>query len=67
MKTAARKSFDEIGETHVLKNVTVQTKILEGRPADEIIRETEEEKADIIVMAIHDWTGRRRFMFGSVA
>ena len=67
MSEAARKSFQDIVENQVPKGVKVRTKVLEGQPADEIVREAEAEKADIIVTATHGWTGWRRFVFGSVA
>lgn len=63
----ARNALDEIIGKQVPENVTARTNVLAGQPADEIIRETEAEKADIIVMATHGWTGWRRFFFGSVA
>lgn len=67
MSEAARKSFEDIVENQVPRGVVVRTKILEGQPADEIVREAETERVDIIVTATHGWTGWRRFIFGSVA
>ena len=67
MGSAARKSFEEIVENRVPRGMAVRSKVLEGQPADEIIREAEQEKIDLIVTATHGWTGWRRFFFGSVA
>jgi universal stress protein A len=67
MAEAARKSFEEVVENRVPKGVTVRTKVVEGQPADEIVREAQAENVDIIVTATHGWTGWRRFIFGSVA
>ena len=67
MSEAAHKSFENILENRVPKRVAVRTKVLEGQPADVIVREAETEKVDIIVTATHGWTGWRRFIFGSVA
>ena len=67
MAAEARKSFEDVVENRVPKGLTVRTKVLEGQPADVIVREAETEKADIIVTATHGWTGWRRFIFGSVA
>ena len=67
MAAAARKSFEEIVGNRVPKGVAVRTRVLEGQPADEIVKEAEREKADAIVTATHGWTGWRRFIFGSVA
>lgn len=63
----ARTSLDEIVEKQVPESATARTNVLAGQPAFEIIKETEAEKADVIVMATHGWTGWRRFIFGSVA
>ena len=51
--------INEIGE---LENVNVETILLEGHPADELIRYAEEEKMDIIGR-----TGLDRLILGSVA
>jgi universal stress protein A len=67
MSEAARKSFEEIVGNRIPKGVTVQTKVLRGQPADEIVKEAESEKVNIIVTSTHGWTGWRRFIFGSVA
>lgn len=64
---AAHQSFEEIRAEKVPDGVPVRTKVVQGQPADEIVREAESEKADIIVIATHGWTGWRRFIFGSVA
>lgn len=56
--------INEIGE---LKNVNVETVLLEGHPADELIRFAEEEKMDIIVMGMIGRTGLDRLILGSVA
>ncbi len=67
IEDAARKSFEELIRSAVPEDVQVSTKILRGQPADEIIRECENENATAIVIATHGWTGWRRFVFGSVA
>jgi nucleotide-binding universal stress UspA family protein len=64
---AARKSFDGIVAEKIPEGVTVQTKVLHGQAADEIVKEAESEKVDMIVTSTHGWTGWRRFIFGSVA
>ncbi|AYK13868.1 MAG: universal stress protein [Methanosarcina flavescens] len=56
--------INEIGE---LENVNVETILLEGHPADELIRYAEEEKMDIIVMGMIGRTGLDRLILGSVA
>ena len=53
-----------IGE---LENVNVKSILLEGHPADELIRYAEENEMDIIVMGTLGKTGLDRLLLGSVA
>lgn len=53
-----------IGE---LENVNVKSILLEGHPADELIRYAEENGMDIIVMGTLGKTGLDRLLLGSVA
>ena len=53
-----------IGE---LENVSVKSILLEGHPADELIRYAEENEMDIIVMGTLGKTGLDRLLLGSVA
>lgn len=50
-----------------LEGVIVEPVLLEGNPADELIRYAEEEKMDIIVMGTLGRTGIDRLLLGSVA
>jgi len=61
------KAVSYINERGELKNVNVETVLLEGHPADELIRFAEEEKMDIIVMDMIGRTGLDRLILGSVA
>jgi len=47
--------------------IAYTTTVLQGRPADEITRLAEDEKADLITIATHGESGWQRFVFGSVA
>jgi len=67
MTDASRKSLDEVAKNRVSPNLDVRTIVLQGSPADQIVNLADSEKADIIVIATHGWTGWRRFIFGSVA
>ena len=40
--------------------------VLQGKPADEIVKLAEEKDADMIVIATHGESGWERFLFGSV-
>ena len=48
-------------------NVKVESVILEGNPAEEIIDFAEKNDIDLIVMGTHGMTGIPRFLLGSVA
>lgn len=53
-----------IGE---MEGVTVESVLLEGHPADELIRYAEENGMDIVVMGTLGKTGIERLLLGSVA
>jgi nucleotide-binding universal stress UspA family protein len=61
----AEKKFQDFVEAH-FKGMPVKTKILVGRPADEIVNYAREEQMDLVVMG-HSSTGIERAIFGSVA
>ena len=61
----AEKKFNNFVDGH-LKDIPVKSKILIGRPGDEIMNYTRSEKIDLIVMG-HNSTGIERAIFGSVA
>ena len=44
----------------------MQTLVVSGKPAYEIVELAEKEKADIIVIATHGESGWEKFLFGSV-
>lgn len=48
-------------------NVEVESVILEGSPAEEIIGFAEKNDVDLIVMGTHGMSGITRFLLGSVA
>lgn len=47
--------------------ITVETQIVNGRPADAILRAGAEAPADLVVMATHGRSGLQRLWLGSVA
>jgi nucleotide-binding universal stress UspA family protein len=54
--------------THLrAKKLGVRTHMAEGTPAEQIIRVSTEEKADLIVMATHGRTGFQQLWLGSIA
>ncbi|WP_229390638.1 universal stress protein [Methanosarcina sp. DH2] len=71
MREALRKEGNQavnyikgVGE---LEGVVVEPVLLEGHPANELVRYAEEEKMDIIVMGTRGKTGIDRLLLGSVA
>jgi nucleotide-binding universal stress UspA family protein len=62
----ARSSMDDLIEKDLPAGVTVNRQILSGDPALEIVRFSEGNDADMIVMATHGQSGWRRFVSGSV-
>jgi len=50
-----------------MKGINVESVLLEGNPADELIRYAEENGMDIIVMGTLGRTGIDRLLLGSVA
>ena len=49
------------------KGVSVKIEVLEGNPAEEIIKYSKEDKIELIVMSTHGRSGFSRLVFGSVA
>ena len=66
METSAQKSLAQVFEEKIPKSLNCRTLVMQGDPAPQIVRLTDDEAADIIVIATHGLTGWRKFMFGSV-
>jgi len=67
IKESAQKALEDLKKKKLAKAGTVRSVILEGEPAEEIIRVAADEKANLIVIATHGRSGWKRFVFGSVA
>ena len=63
----AANSLQEVVKQRVPKELHTRQIVVQGEAADEIIRISEETKADLIVIATHGQTGWRHLVFGSVA
>ena len=63
----ARADLQELLGKRIPGHLASASRILFGRPADEIVRLAEEEDVDLIVIATHGQTGWGRIFFGSVA
>lgn len=60
---ALNKHRDELAET----NLAVQTRLIEGVPAQSIVDYANEIGAEMIVMGTHGHSGFKRFLLGSTA
>jgi nucleotide-binding universal stress UspA family protein len=67
LRDSASRQLDELAAGLESVDVALETHVVEGPPADEILEYAEQEDFDLIVIATHGRTGVRRFLFGSVA
>jgi nucleotide-binding universal stress UspA family protein len=67
MTQQATRSLEQIEKDRIPTAVKTQKLLALGDAADEIVKRSEKEKADIIVMVTHGWIGWRKWVFGSVA
>ena len=61
----ARESLDYVVE--IAENYPISTRVLEGRPAEAIVRFAEENEINLIVIGTLGKTGIERLLLGSVA
>jgi nucleotide-binding universal stress UspA family protein len=67
LKNQGQRAVDSVKGLGETKGVNVESVLLEGHPADELIRYAEENGMDIIVMGSLGRTGIDRLLLGSVA
>ncbi len=67
LKKEGLQAVDSVKEAGEREGVNVESVLLEGHPADELIRYAEENEMDIIVMGTLGRTGIDRLLLGSVA
>jgi len=67
IKESAQKSLENVKRKRLAKAGKVRSVIIEGEPAEEIIKAAADEKVNLIVIATHGRSGWQRFVFGSVA
>ncbi|RPJ18259.1 MAG: universal stress protein [Desulfobacteraceae bacterium] len=63
----AKESLQEVAQIHFKKGLAFSIKVIQGDPADEIVKLASEEKAGLIVMSTRGSSGRAPYMAGSVA
>jgi nucleotide-binding universal stress UspA family protein len=67
MERQAARYLNRIAKGLTSKGISVETSVLYGKPAEEIVIYVETEKPDLIIMASHGRSGPNRWAFGSVA
>jgi universal stress protein A len=67
IEALAENSLQEVVKQRVPKDLHTRQIVVLGEAADEIIRMSEEEKTDLIVIATHGQSGWQHLVFGSVA
>jgi nucleotide-binding universal stress UspA family protein len=66
IKTRVSEYMDTSAETLKASNIEVQTMVVSGNAAEEIIKAADLIKADLIAMSTHGRSGLRRLAFGSI-
>ena len=67
LEAEAKKAVTFVEEAGKVSGVKVEPVILEGHPADRIMKFAEQEDMDLIVMGTLGRTGLDRFLLGSIA
>lgn len=67
LEKLADGALRRVGEAAKVAGVSCTTTIRHGGPAEEVLEESREWGADIIVLATHGRSGLARFLLGSVA
>jgi nucleotide-binding universal stress UspA family protein len=66
LKKQGQQAVNYVKSLGERKEINVETVLLEGHPADELIRYAEEERMDIVIMGTVGKTGLDRLLLGSV-
>ncbi len=67
LKATAEALMENLEKQCIEKGMAVTTRVVSGTPYREIIKEAEQEEADLIIIGTHGRTGLERFLLGSVA
>jgi nucleotide-binding universal stress UspA family protein len=63
----ARDYLEHIAHSDMLAGISVRTRVTTDPPVQEILSYAQDEKADLIVLCRHGFTGLKRWVMGSVA
>jgi nucleotide-binding universal stress UspA family protein len=66
MRSWAEKAISILITEKISKTVQSRSIVIQGNPAEEIVRLADKENADMIIIATHGESGWKRFLFGSV-
>jgi nucleotide-binding universal stress UspA family protein len=66
MEVKATEELERVKAEKLSKSSDTRAMVVYGKPAHEIVRIAEEEKADMIVIATHGQSGWKRLISGSV-
>lgn len=66
METSAVKALKQIQAEKISPKIQSQIVVAQGDPAVQIVKLTEDDNIDVIVIATHGFTGWKKVMFGSV-
>jgi len=67
LRNAAERYLNEAAKVAEEENITFQNRIREGLPAEDILKEIEEEKIDLVIMGSKGMSGAHRVIIGSTA
>jgi len=67
LRNAAERYLNEAAKLAEEENITFQNRIREGLPAEDILKEIEEEKIDLVIMGSKGMSGAHRVVIGSTA
>jgi nucleotide-binding universal stress UspA family protein len=67
LRIAAERYLNEATKLAEEENITFQDRIREGLPAEDILKEIEEEKIDLVIMGSKGMSGAHRVIIGSTA
>ncbi len=68
MEESATSMMAEFVAKHLKKTgQTIETRILPGLPGDELVRQAQKEKVDLVVIGTRGHSGLKRLLLGSVA
>ena len=67
IEASAKKLLEQVTQEKISREIKSRIMVIQGNPADEIVRMAAVGNADMIVIATHGLTGWRKFIFGSIA